>query len=81
MRRETLIDFFNDFEGLDQTFLIYDDGFRVERYTYAQTAHNAREFASYLRAKRIHAGDNGQAQRGPPRRRAVKRGGVLLIAG
>ena len=57
MARETLIDFFNDFEGLEQTFLIYDDGFRVERYTYAETARKSREFASYLRANGIHRDD------------------------
>src|SRR5581483_5288353 len=57
MARETLLDFFHDFEPLEQSFLIYDDGFRVERYTYAETAHKSREFAAYLRSSGIAPGD------------------------
>ena len=57
MPRDTLIDFFNDFVGLRKPFLVYDDGFRVETYTYAQTAEKAREFAAYLRQSGIGAGE------------------------
>jgi long-chain acyl-CoA synthetase len=57
MPRDTLIDFFNDFEGLRRPFLVYDDGFRVQHYTYAETARKAREFGAYLRAKGIAAGE------------------------
>ena len=57
MPRDTLIDFFNDFAGLRKPFLVYDDGFRVETYTYARTAEKAREFAAYLRQSGIGAGE------------------------
>src|SRR5260370_40993783 len=58
MPRDTLIEFFNDFAGLQKPFLIYDDGFRVETYTYAETAARAREFAAYLRESGIGSGEN-----------------------
>ena len=57
MARDTLIDFFNDFARIDKPFLIYDDGFRVESYTYAETANRARALASYLQATGIAPGD------------------------
>jgi long-chain acyl-CoA synthetase len=57
MPRDTLIEFFNDFAGLRKPFLIYDDGFRVEIYTYTETAARAREFAAYLRENGIGPGD------------------------
>jgi long-chain acyl-CoA synthetase len=57
MPRDTLIDFFNDFAGLRKPFLVYDDGFRVESYTYAETADKAREFAAYLRDRGIAPGE------------------------
>src|ERR1051326_3682549 len=57
MARETLIDFFNDFAGIERPFLIYDDGFRVETYTYAETAKRARALASYLRERGIAPGE------------------------
>lgn len=57
MARETLIDFFNDFAGLPDPFLIYDDGLRVEQYTYAETAARARDFAAWLDGKGISRDD------------------------
>ena len=57
MARATLIDFFNDFAGLKEPFLLYDDGFRVETYTYAETALRSRQFAAYLRSSGISAGE------------------------
>ncbi len=55
--RETLIDFFNDFASIDKPFLVYDDGFRVETYTYAETAAQSRAFAAYLQGLGIGPGD------------------------
>ncbi len=57
MRRQTLIDFFNDFAGLHNPFLVYDDGFRVERYRYSETASQARAFSAYLKASGIGPGE------------------------
>ncbi|MGA2596226.1 MAG: AMP-binding protein [Bryobacteraceae bacterium] len=50
-------DFFNDFASIDKTFLVYDDGFRVETYTYAETAAQSRAFAAYLQGRGIGPGD------------------------
>lgn len=55
--RETLLDFFHDFEGHTNEFLIYDDGFRTERFTYQQVAAGAHAFANRLRAASIKEGD------------------------
>src|SRR5260370_930572 len=57
MARETLLDFFNDFAGLQKPFLIYDDGFRVETFTYAETASKARALASFLHESGIAPGE------------------------
>lgn len=57
MTRETLIDFFNDFAGIQKPFLIYDDGFRVEAFTYAETASKARSLASFLLNSGIASGE------------------------
>jgi long-chain acyl-CoA synthetase len=55
--RETLLDFLHDFEGLTNEFLIYDDGFRTERFTYQQVAASAHAFATRLRAASVVQGD------------------------
>src|SRR5579872_3219731 len=57
MPRDTLIDFFNDLAAIKSPFLIYNDGFRVERYSYAQTASKAHEFADYLAGRGITSGE------------------------
>jgi long-chain acyl-CoA synthetase len=49
MPRETLLDFFDDFAGLDDEFLIYDDGFHARTYRYREIAAHARAFAGKLR--------------------------------
>jgi long-chain acyl-CoA synthetase len=46
MKRETLLDFFADFAGLPDPFLVYDDGFRTHRRTYRETADAARSLAA-----------------------------------
>ena len=48
MPRETLLDFFDDFAGLDDGFLIYDDGFHARPYSYRQIAAHAQTFAARL---------------------------------
>jgi len=49
MPRDTLLDFFHDFAGLDDEFLIYDDGFQARHYRYREIAERARAFAARLR--------------------------------
>ena len=49
MPRDTLLDFFHDFAGLADEFLIYDDGFRSRQYRYDDVASKARAFAARLR--------------------------------
>ncbi len=53
MPRETLLDFFDDFAGLDDEFLIYDDGFHARTYRYGEIAARARGFAAKLRERGI----------------------------
>ena len=53
MPRETLLDFFHDFAGLDDEFLIHDDGFHARHYTYREIAARARAFAAKLREQGI----------------------------
>src|SRR5579864_9347568 len=48
MARDTLLDFFHDFERLPDEFLIYDDGFRSHHYRYDEVAAKARAFAARL---------------------------------
>jgi long-chain acyl-CoA synthetase len=57
MKRETLIDFFNDFAKIPKTFLVFDDGFRSHHYSYAQVAGAARSFAARLREAGIGPGE------------------------
>jgi long-chain acyl-CoA synthetase len=53
MPRETLLDFFDDFAGLDNEFLIYDDGFHARTFRYREIAGRARAFAAMLRERGI----------------------------
>jgi len=53
MPRETLLDFFNDFAGLENEFLIYDDGFQARHYRYSEIADRARGFAAKLHEQGI----------------------------
>ena len=57
MARETLLDFFHDFAGLRNEFLIYDDGFRSHLYRYDQVAALAHTFAGRLREAGFHRDD------------------------
>ena len=57
MRRDTLLDFFNDVSAGRGTFLVYDDGFRARSYTYAETADAARGFAARLQSAGLGKGD------------------------
>lgn len=57
MRRETLIDFFNDFAGVHDRFLVYDDGLRSYTRTYDEVVRGARAFAARLRDAHVNAGD------------------------
>jgi long-chain acyl-CoA synthetase len=52
-RRETLLDFFEDFASADDTFIVHDDGYRVREVTYRDTAELARAFAARLGAAGI----------------------------
>src|ERR1700689_3495905 len=53
MPRDTLLDFFQDFAGLDDGFLIYDDGFHARRLSYREMAGRAEAFAARLREEGI----------------------------
>jgi long-chain acyl-CoA synthetase len=57
MPRETLLDFFHDFAGLADEFLIHDDGFHARSYSYRQIAGHARAFAARLREQGIGRDD------------------------
>ena len=57
VRRETLIDFFDDLSRARGEFLVYDDGFRSRSLTYAEVARAARGFARRLRDAGINRGD------------------------
>jgi long-chain acyl-CoA synthetase len=57
MRRDSLLDFFEDFSALDDVFIVHDDGYRVRQLTYRQLADAARAFAATLAARGIGAGD------------------------
>jgi long-chain acyl-CoA synthetase len=48
MARDTLLDFFHDFERLPDEFIIYDDGFRTHHFRYDEVALKARIFAARL---------------------------------
>ncbi len=57
MRRDTLIDFFEDLSRARGEFLVYDDGFRSRTYTYEEVGRAARGFAARLAAQGLVRGD------------------------
>jgi long-chain acyl-CoA synthetase len=57
MRRDTLVDYFDSFAGLDGPFIAHDDGYRVRTYSYADIAALARAFARRLRTHGIGKGE------------------------
>ena len=56
MAAGTLLDFFDEFAHSGRDFLIYDDGYRSRRYTYAEVAAAARLFAGRLREAGVGKG-------------------------
>ena len=57
VRRETLIDFFDDLARASGRFLVYDDGFRTRSYSYAEVGIAARGFAARLTNAGLRKGD------------------------
>ena len=57
MRRDTLVDYFDSFAGLDGPFIAHDDGYRVRTYSYADIAALARAFARRLRSHGVGKGE------------------------
>jgi long-chain acyl-CoA synthetase len=57
VRRETLIDFFQDLTAARGDFLVHDDGFRTRTFSYGEVAAAARGFAARLAAAGITKGD------------------------
>lgn len=57
MRRDTLIDFFQDLARARGEFLVHNDGFRSRSFTYAQVGHASRAFAARLHAAGLRKGD------------------------
>lgn len=56
-RRDTLLDFFNDFAELADEFLVYDDGLLTKSYRYSEVGSMARAFAGKLREAGIGPGE------------------------
>ena len=57
MARDTLLDFFEDFSGRSDTFIVHDDGYRVRRASYRDVAGAARVMAARLSAAGVAADD------------------------
>jgi len=57
MKRDTLLDYFRSLAECRGEYLVYDDGFRPRRYTYAQLANAARHFAAKLESIGAGPGD------------------------
>jgi long-chain acyl-CoA synthetase len=57
VRRDTLIDFFQDAIEMSGTFLVFDDGYRRREYTYADAGRAARGFAARLGRAGLARGD------------------------
>jgi long-chain acyl-CoA synthetase len=57
VRRDTLVDFFQDFVQTSGTFLAFDDGYRRREYSYADAGRAARGFAAALAAAGLTKGD------------------------
>src|SRR5579884_3312585 len=56
-RRDTLLDFFADFAGVDQAFLVYDDGLRSYTRSYDEVSRQAHAFAARLGKNGIQRGE------------------------
>jgi long-chain acyl-CoA synthetase len=57
VRRDTLLDFFDDLSHATGDFIVHDDGFRTRTFGYAQVGRAARGFAARLQAAGILKGD------------------------
>ncbi len=57
MRRDTLIDFFQDLSAARGDFLVHDDGFRTRTFSYDEVSRAARGFAARLAASGVGKGD------------------------
>ena len=57
MQRETLVDFFRDLTAIRGEFLVYDDGYRRQGYSYEKVGRAARGFAARLTAAGLKKGD------------------------
>jgi long-chain acyl-CoA synthetase len=57
MRRDTLLDFFDDLALVTGNFLVHDDGFRARAWTYAEVHAGAHQTAARLAALGLGAGD------------------------
>jgi long-chain acyl-CoA synthetase len=57
VRRDTLVDFFQDFVQISGTFLTFDDGYRRREYSYGDAGRAARGFAARLAAAGLGKGD------------------------
>lgn len=57
MGRRNLVEFFQDYYKSPAEFLVYDDGFRRWKYSYAETARAARVFAGRLKHAGVGKGD------------------------
>jgi long-chain acyl-CoA synthetase len=58
VRRDTLIDFFDDLARARGEFLVHDDGYRTRAHTYAEVASAARGFSAKLAAAGLRKGDH-----------------------
>ena len=54
---KTLVDLFRSLEARRGEFLVYDDGYRVRRHSYADVTRAARGFAARLRAAGVAKDD------------------------
>jgi len=57
MRRDTLLDYFDERVRGDTEFLVHDDGYRVRRHSYDEVRRAAAAFAARLAGAGIGAGD------------------------
>jgi len=57
VRRDTLIDFFQDLVRIQGTFLAFDDGYRRREHTYEDAGRAARGFAARLANAGLAKGD------------------------
>ena len=57
VRRDTLIDFFDDLAGARGDFLVHDDGFRSHTFTYAEVGARRARVCRALHAAGLRKGD------------------------